>query len=161
CDERARLRMDEPKVDLGYSEARERADERASRRPGRDAVEVAAALLRGHERVERAAREFDGEVVDSLEHDLAVHGEPRQQLEQARREGAVVRAELEQLQLADVAGARLRRDELPDRERVQETLRLGLEDDCPADRVVEPLVDLRLGQCHGGTICAWSPPAST
>ena len=135
-------------VDLRYPEPRQRADERAAGRARGDTLKVAALFLTQHEGLERAARQLDGEVVDPLERDLAVDRQRRQELEQARREGAVVRAELEQLQLADPPLARLRSDELGDRERVQEALRLRLEDDLASDSVVEPLVDLGLGQRH-------------
>ena len=76
-------------------------------------------------------------------------GERGEELQHARRESAVVRAELEQLHLRGASLAGPRRDQLRDCVGMQVALRLRLEDDLAADGLVEVLVDLGLGQRHG------------
>src|SRR5581483_5791467 len=147
--ERAGLRVHEVEAHLRHPQPHEAADERPARRPGRDPLELARLLLLGQEGLERRPRELDREEVDPVELHLPVDGQRGEQLRERQRERAVVRAQLEQLQLPPPPGARVPGGELRHRVRVQVALRLGLERDPPADRVVEPLVDLRLRQRHG------------
>ena len=148
CDELVRLRMDEVERELRRPRARQRPHERRAGRAGRHLIEAGLAVCL-ESGLERPPRILDREVLDLAHHRLVVHAELGEQLEQRRREHAVVRADLEDLQIPSARRIRIGRNETRNRQGMQVRLGLGLEQDLAADRVVEARVDLGLGEPCG------------
>ena len=143
--ELVRLGVDEPEVDRRHAPGRDEGDESGVRGPRRPPHEVDAGRLLpvGH-RLERAARELDGDVVDPVEVGLLLVAQPAQLGDRRTRELAVVRSELEDPDPPEAGAPGPRGDQLRESLRMPTERSLGREHDLARDRVVVAGVDLAL-----------------